>query len=324
VEIWRLDLFSYAGLVALAGAFLTADDVALWRLLGAWAAPTLGWLAAMYGGDFFDRDLDAVSKPQRPVPSGRVSAVEAFTGMVLSVVAGAVIATLLNPLNLVIVVITLAMGVSYSAFFKARGILGNLVRGGVTSMAFITGMLATGTAFQPELLPIALVFWLHDSGSNVVGAICDREGDRKGGYRTIPVRHGDTVALRLMLVLDVLWAALALGYPLTLGAGFALVPYYTVLAIALVMGTVSAGMLLRAPRPIPRLTSLRSHEILVIERLVLTSALVAAGTSAALAVALFVPSAAAALVASVAIMRSSYEPSRTGWRKRAAGHARVL
>jgi geranylgeranylglycerol-phosphate geranylgeranyltransferase len=324
IEIWRLDLFSYAGLVSLAGVFLASDDIAVWRLLGAWLAPTLGWLAAMYGGDFFDRELDAVSKPQRPLPSGRVSARAAFTGMVLSVVLGAVISALLNPINLAIVAITLAMGVSYSAFFKARGVLGNLVRGGVTAMSFIVGMLATGTAFRPELLPIALIFWLHDSGSNVVGAICDREGDRQGGYRTFPVRHGDTAALRLMLAFDVLWAVLAVGYPLTLSDGFHLLPYYAILVIALLMGVTSATMLLRAPRPIPRLTSLRSHEILVIERLVLTSALVAAGISVVVAVVLFLPSAAAALVASVAIMRRSYEPSRTGWRKKAAGHSRIL
>lgn len=324
IEIWRLDLFSYAGLVALAGAFLASDDIALWRLIGAWAAPTLGWLAAMYGGDFFDRDLDSVSKPQRPVPSGRVSARAAFIGMAASVVLGAVVAALLNPINLAIVAVTLVMGVSYSAYLKARGILGNLIRGGVTAMSFIVGLLSTGSAFQAELLPLALVFWLHDSGSNVVGAICDREGDTEGGYRTFPVRHGDTAALRLMLAFDVLWAGLAVAYPLTLGDHFDFVPYYSVLGITLVMGVVSAAMLLRAPRPIPRLTSLRAHEILVIERLVLTSALVAAGTSVLLAGVLFLPSAAAALVASVAIMRRSYEPSRTGWRKKAAGHSRVL
>ena len=324
IEIWRLDLFSYAGLVSLAGAFLTTHHRPLWHLIGAWLAPTLGWLAAMYGGDFFDRDLDAISKPQRPVPSGRVSARAAFAGMVISVVSGAVIAALLNPVNLVVVAITLALGVSYSGYFKARGVAGNLVRGGVTAMSFILGTLAMRHTMTLVLLPIAMIFWLHDSGSNVVGAICDRDGDRKGGYRTFPVRHGDAAALVLMLAFDLCWAGLAIGYPLVLDDRLHYVSYSVVLGIALLMGTVSATMLIRASRPIPRLVSLRAHEILVIERLVLTSAFVAGATSMAIAVALFIPSAAAALLASIAIMRRSYEPSRTGWRKKAAGHSRVL
>ena len=60
------------------------------------------------------------------------------------------------------------------------------------------------------------------------------------------------------------------------------------------------------------------------QRLVLTSAFIAGATSIAMAAALFIPSAAAALPASIAIMRRSYEPSHTGWRKKVAGHSRVL
>lgn len=324
IEIWRLDLFSYAGLVSVAGALMASDDPALWRLVGAWLAPTLGWLAAMYGGDFFDRELDASSKPQRPVPSGRVSARTAFAGMVLTVLLGLVVAAVLNPYNVIVVAITLALGVAYNAYLKAKGVFGNLIRGGVTAMAFVTGLLATSPALPWELVPLALVFWLHDSGSNVVGAICDREGDRAGGYGTFPVRHGDAASLRLMLVFDVAWVALAIGYPLTLSDRIDLVPYGLFLGPAIAMGIVSVVMLFRAPRPIPRLASLRAHEILVIERLILTSALIAGVASVWWALALFFASAFAALVASVAIMRKTYEPGRTGWRKRAAGHSRVL
>ncbi|MGH3309775.1 MAG: UbiA family prenyltransferase [Streptomyces sp.] len=323
VEIWRLDLFSYAGLVGVAGALLATDDPALWRVIGAWLAPTMGWLAAMYGGDFFDRDLDATAKPQRPVPSGRVSARSAFAGMVLCVLLGLVIAAVLNPLNVLVVFITLGLGVSYNAYLKGKGVFGNITRGGVTAMAFVTGTLATHSSLQAELLPIALIFWMHDSGSNVVGAICDREGDREGGCRTFPVRHGDGASLLLMLAFGASWVGLALGYAPTLERVSSLA-YGAFLTIAIVMAVISAAMLIRSPRPIPRLTGLRAHELLVIERLVLTSALVATATSVLVGILLFLPSAAAAIVASLAIMRRSYQPDRKGWRKKAAGHSRVL
>lgn len=310
VEIWRLDLFSYAGLVSVAGALLASDDRPLWRLVGAWLAPTLGWLAAMYGGDYFDRELDAVSKPQRPVPSGRVTAGEALGGMIACVLLGMVVAVILNPRSLAVVILALVLGVSYSKYFKAHGVWGNIVRGGVTAMSFVQGTLATSTHLTASLLPLALVFWLHDSGSNVLGAICDREGDREGGYRTFPVRHGDGPALWLMVGFDVLWFGLAASYPWLLDTRFDHASYAVFLVAAALMGAVPVVILFRSPRPIPRLTGLRAHEVLVIERLVLTSGLVAAAAGPLVAVALLVPSAAAWLVASVAVMRQSYEPTR--------------
>lgn len=309
LEAWRPDLSTYAGLVSLSGALLSAEHVSGWRLVGAWLAPTLGWIAAMYGGDYFDRDLDAVSKPHRPIPSGRMTAREALGGMVTCIALGLIIAVALNPLNLVVVAVTTVLGVSYSRYLKARGIWGNLIRGGVTAMAFIMGALAASPTLPLHVLPIALVFWLHDSGSNVVGAICDQDGDRKGGYRTFPVRHGDGPALGLLIAFDVAWVALALAYPITLGQ-FNLLSYSPFLAGAVAFGLTTVVMLLRAPRPIPRLAALQAHEYLVVGRLVLAAGFIAGARNPWLAVALLVPAAAATLLSSLHMMRRRYEPTR--------------
>lgn len=318
VEIWRLDLFSYTGLVGVAGALLASPDPEPLRVAGAWLAPSLGWVAAMYGGDYFDRDLDAVAKPQRPVASGRVSATAALIGMIASVVLGAVIATLLNPVNLAVVAAALSLGIGYSKFCKARGIWGHLIRGGVTAMAFLHGMLATSENVVVGLLPIALLFWLHDSSSNIAGAICDRDGDRDGGYLTFPVRRGDDAALTLKFGLDAAWLALAV-------LAIALLPgdatlYTAFLVVAVVMSVVASMLLHQAERPIPRLTALRAHEVIVVERLVLTSGFVAVAGSLALAVALLAVSAGAWYVASIAMMRRSYEPARIRYRDEVASH----
>jgi 4-hydroxybenzoate polyprenyltransferase/geranylgeranylglycerol-phosphate geranylgeranyltransferase len=310
VEAWRPDLSTYAGLVSLAGAVLASADPPVWRLIGAWLAPTLGWVAAMYGGDYFDRDLDAVSKPHRPIPSGRMTAREALGGMITCICLGMVVAVVLNPLNLAVVAVTTVIGIAYSKYLKARGIWGNLIRGGVTAMAFVVGTLAVQSTPPLALLPIALVFWLHDSGSNVVGAICDQDGDRKGGYRTFPVRHGDRAALWLLIGFDVAWLALAVGYPLSMDQEFDLASYVPYLVVAVAFGLATVVLLLRAPKPIPRLSALRAHEYLVIGRLVLAAAFVAAAASPWLAAVLLLPAAAATLLSSLAMMRRRYEPSR--------------
>jgi geranylgeranylglycerol-phosphate geranylgeranyltransferase len=319
IETCRPDLVFYAGLVSLTGALLSSHHWTAWRLVAAWAAPTIGWFAAMYGGDYFDRELDAISKSQRPIPSGRMKPAEALTGMIVYILLGTFIAVALNPLNLAVVALTTAIGISYSKFFKAHGILGNISRGAITALAFVMGMLATSPGLVLRLLPVGLVFWLHDSGSNVVGAICDADGDRKGGYLTFPVRHGHRAALRLFLAFDVLWLALAAGAPVLIpGKSFDLAVYATFLAIAVALGSVTVVMLLQAPKPIARLAALRAHEVLVIERLVLAAAFIAAVTSPWVGLALLLPSAAATTLASLAIMRPSYEPDRLRWKKVAA------
>src|SRR5262245_12523614 len=314
VEMWRPDLSTYAGLVGLSGAVLAGPGLAggapsPWRLIGAWLAPTLGWAAAMYGGDYFDRDLDAVAKPQRPIPSGRMTAGEALGGMIICISLGAVVAVVLNPLNLAVVAATTVIGIAYSKYLKARGVWGNLIRGGVTAMAFMLGVLAVRDLPPAALLPIAMVFWLHDSGSNVVGAICDRDSDRKGGYLTFPVRRGDRASLWLLIAFDVAWLALATGYPFVLEE-FNVAAYLPYLAVAAALGLTTLVLLWRSEKPIPRMSALRAHEYLVVGRLFLAAAFVSGAANPWLAAALLLPSAGATLLASLAMMRRRYEPSR--------------
>src|SRR5256885_17019884 len=72
VETGRPYALWYVGLVGLGGAALIDGAQHPGRLVAAWAAPTAGWLGGHYLGDYFDRALDAGSKPHRPIPSGRL------------------------------------------------------------------------------------------------------------------------------------------------------------------------------------------------------------------------------------------------------------
>lgn len=310
VEAARPDLAFYSGLVGIAGAVVAADSWTVWQLLGAWAAPMAGWFAAMYGGDYFDRDLDKLTKSQRPVPSGRMSARTALAGMVVWALLGAAIAVALTPVNLVMVVLAWAFGLAYSKYLKARGVWGNLSRGAITMCAFGVDVFAVTDSPPWALLLIAMVFWLHDAASNVVGAVCDAEGDRRGGCGTFPVRHGETASFWLMGLLHLAWFALACLVPAALG--FDAGAYVPLLAVAALMTLFSVALLLRVPRPVPREVALRSHEVLVVERLVLAAAMIAATAGLGLGAGLLVPFVVATIAASL-LMRGSYEPSRR-WR----------
>jgi 4-hydroxybenzoate polyprenyltransferase len=61
------------GIVLAGGA---VADSRVWLLL---AALTLFYVAGMYLNDAFDADIDAVERPERPIPAGRVSRSTVFT-----------------------------------------------------------------------------------------------------------------------------------------------------------------------------------------------------------------------------------------------------
>ncbi|MER6142330.1 UbiA family prenyltransferase [Streptomyces sparsogenes] len=310
LQTWRPYTLWYPGLVGLAGAALAGGDPPARWLAVAWAAPTLGWVAGHYLGDWFDRRLDAISKPQRPIPSGRLSPRAA-------VAAGLVCATAMTGLALwanwrsVAVAAAAAAGiVAYSRVLKGRGLSGNVMRGALTALALLFGAMAV-QAWPPwHALPFALAFWAHDTASNLVGTVRDVDGDREGGYATLPVRRGvrraaHTAAALYLAALATAAVALAAtpssASPPDGPAGAAVL-----LAAAAGCGGCAFAPLLRSPGRITAPRALRAHQVLVAERLVLAAAVLATGAGTAPALAVLVPCLAVSVVTQ-ARMRAAYE-----------------
>ncbi len=272
LETWRPYTLGHVGLVGLAGAVLAGHHPGPARLAAAWAIPTLAWIAALYGGDYFDRKLDAAAKPHRPIPSGRIAPRTALACMIGCTVAGGTAAAALNWRTLVLVLAALLLAIAYNGFFKARGFAGNAARGSLTALAFLFGAMLAAPYPSWRVLPVAALLWIHDAGSNLVGALRDVEGDRAAGYRTLPVRRGSTRTLQVVAGLFAGWLALAAfaPYPLPrLRDG-----WYAALAwSAALLAAVTLAMLVRSGRPVPRRTAYRAHEILVVERILLGGAL---------------------------------------------------
>ncbi|GGS59943.1 MULTISPECIES: UbiA family prenyltransferase [Actinokineospora] len=309
LEACRPDTVFYAGTVGLSGAVLTDPDAPGRLLFLAWLVPTLAWIASLYGGDYFDRDLDALTKPHRPVPSGRIAAATARNTMIALIGTGAVIAVLVNPLTALLALPATVFGIAYARWLKGRGLWGNASRGLPTALTVLFGSMMVQPLPAAGLVPLALMFWLHDSGSNLLGALCDRDGDRLGGYLTYPVRRGDAATVRGLIGFYVGWVAIALAWPIPFGDGIDPRIYYPVLLVVVALGGVSLWGVARAPRPIARPVGLRAHEIVVAERIVLGTFLVAAAGEVRLALLVGVPSLALTLLARQ-LMRRRYEPVR--------------
>ncbi|MEV0643202.1 UbiA family prenyltransferase [Streptomyces sp. NPDC050619] len=303
VQTWRPYTTCYPILLGLAGAVWAGGSGAGTLLIAA-AAPALGWLSGHYLGDWMDRGLDAIAKPQRPIPSGRLSADAALTSGIVCAAASAVLAVGANWRILPLFLLAMAGIVGYSRVFKKRGLSGNVARGVLTALAIVIGGMVVRPLPPWTLLPVAAGFLLHDASTNLVGTVRDVDGDRAGGYRSVPVRRGARHAVRLALGLYT--GGLALLVSATAGAPGDPAGYGAFLGLAAVIGAIAFVPLLRSGTEIDARSALRAHEVLVAERLVLAAAVSAGGQGPGTAAAVVVPVLLFSLVTQK-LMRSGHE-----------------
>ena len=179
--------------------------------------------------DYFDREIDAINRPGRPIPRGAVSPRGAllFSGLLFAVAVGL---TLLLPLFAVaIALINLVALVAYTELFKGLPGVGNALVAYLTGSTFLYG----GAAVEGNLSPVVVLFALAASATmarEVVKDVEDAAGDREEGLRTLPIVLGRRRALAVAAAF-VVAAVVASPAPYLLGT-FGL-PYLVVLAPSL-------------------------------------------------------------------------------------------
>jgi 4-hydroxybenzoate polyprenyltransferase len=274
LETMRPYTVLWCGLVSLVGACVTLGrlpsiPVALLVLF----IPMMGWIAGLYLSDYLDRNLDVIQKSHRPIPSGRIKPKEAiFVGAIFAL-SGFFLTFFLNLYNVILVFVVALLVFLYTYISKSRGLSGNVNRGLVTVAAYFFGVFAINISLSALPLYVwllSVVFLIHDTNSNLVGAIRDIDGDRKGGYRTIPVLYGVKISVFISLVLTAVWLPVSLILPWYYH--FLSIQFYFVMIIDVAILFFMYLYLERSLRSYSREKALRYHEFFVIERITLASA----------------------------------------------------
>jgi len=149
--------------------------------------------ASMVINDFYDRKIDAINEPNRPIPRGDVSPKEAlFFALALSLI-GFTAAFKTNMPSLVVAVIAWIISITYITEGKGTGLPGNFLVSATVVIPFIYGGLTVGQIETSTLLFVAIAF-LSNTGREVTKGIVDVEGDRSHNIRTIAVTYGERTA----------------------------------------------------------------------------------------------------------------------------------
>jgi geranylgeranylglycerol-phosphate geranylgeranyltransferase len=272
VETWRPYTATYPGLLALAAAFAwpgTVPPAAVAAVI--FVIPTLGWLAALYGCDFLDSDLDRIEKGHRPIPSGRLSQKEAILAMLACVYFGLVGAAWLGMRAIALSGVAMVSSATYG-LAKGRPFLGPLARGLAAPCTVFFGALSASSGHPRYAWLMLTVFFLHDITTNIVGEIRDVHGDALAGCETLAVRYGVRTVSRGLALLFVIWEGAAAALPFALDISAA--GFYPGYLLALALGVVAMALIWRDPER--RRVGLLAHKLFVLERLLLAGALIAA------------------------------------------------
>ena len=153
--------------------------------------------------DWFDRHVDAINEPNRPIPSGRMPGkwglVVALAWSALALAIGA----LFGPVGLTATAVAVAFSWAYSApplRLKANGWFGNAAVG-ITyeGLAWVTGaaIMLAGAVPRWEILVLAALYSLGAHGIMTLNDFKAIEGDRGMGIRSLPVQLGAERAAKL-------------------------------------------------------------------------------------------------------------------------------
>lgn len=181
---------------------ITFLSVLLGGWLGSSTVPSPLLLAALSasfitGGGNVLNDLcgiseDRINKPQRPLPSGRLSTQMATGFTIIQLLIGLVLGfTLPKPTPLIALAAVVGL-ILYNLWLKRVPLIGNLLVGALGGLAFIYGGFAT-QAFHPALWP-ALFATLFHLGREILKDLEDIAGDQILSGSTLPLSWGKTPA----------------------------------------------------------------------------------------------------------------------------------
>ena len=146
--------------------------------------------------DWFDREVDAINEPDRPIPSGRMPGRWGIGIAIAWTVVSLLVAVALGPWGFLAAAFGLLLAWAYSAppvRLKQNGWWGNSACAlCYEGLAWITGAAVMSAGQMPGLHSIALAL-LYSAGAHGIMTLNDFksvEGDRQMGIGSLPVRLG--------------------------------------------------------------------------------------------------------------------------------------
>lgn len=237
-----------AALVVLGARLLDIVPIpaSVWQAAAAMACITaFGYVA----NDLADLTEDTINKPYRPLPSGRISVLQAGVLAGSLALLGLVGAATISMAAFAVAALVLVLLTLYNTRLKATPGYGNLLIGCLAGAALLTGGVAAQGWPWPRLValvPPALTLALFVMAREMLKTLEDLPGDRAAGKQTLALRHGAR-AIPALLMLPAWAVTFATAGALRLNYSWG---YFMVVTLGVVLPLHAAALdLARHPEP---------------------------------------------------------------------------
>lgn len=187
------------GFAVVVGAALAAPNmisVSWLRLAYGMVTGFMLTAASMTMNDYYDREIDAVNEPERPIPSGLIKPKQALAFASVLTVIGFANAYLTNISCFLIAILAWIIFVTYTTVGKRSGLPGNFLVSACVAIPFIYGSVAIVDEVKLNVLISASIAFLSITGREITKGIVDVEGDRTANVKTMAVRFGQKTAAK--------------------------------------------------------------------------------------------------------------------------------
>lgn len=175
--------------------------------------------------DYYDYEIDKTNKPNRPIPSGKISRKNVLYISILLYLVGISLCSMLSIYCFGLAIFNTFISWLYSARIKTKYTFGNIIPSWLGASSILFGGLLTETVGLSVIAAASMAFFAN-TGREIAKDIEDMQGDEKGGKKTVPILFGEDVA-RVVIKIFVIVAILMTPLPFI----FELLNSYYIIAV---------------------------------------------------------------------------------------------
>ncbi len=201
IEIVRPSVVILSGLFTLLGNLLSGS-ISLFSIISAMFLCGAGNVI----NDIMDYEIDKINRPERPLPSGRITIEQAKKYYIFLNIIGLLFAFFVNFFFFLLGILSVFLSYIYAKEFKKQPYIGNIIVSILSVLTIFAGMIAIG---KINILGLYLILTalFGSIAREIIKDIEDIKGDKENGAKTIPIVFGINFA-KLLACLNIIIASM--------------------------------------------------------------------------------------------------------------------